>query len=720
MKGNMHAKTLAIVLATTTALQVTGIGSQLLNGVPFVTANAAPVSGAPTQQGTVTTSAAVTVSGPFIGPVPVQTEATATVPASVQSESDLPDTIELTLQVTTSGGATVQITTDAAVQWSYNNERTVATRATVMAPVLITCNGIPSVIDPNFSFNFNVAITGEIDIEKPILPEKDYLTVYDTTTPGAITLKWETATDDTTDASQLRYYLYESENNSYGSIADWEEHGTLLNPGGSIDIDTLDVSGLNNTSTYYFQLIVEDEQGNKTRYCTESYSKAISQIKVIRDRDFLEALIMGIHDHEAFIDESKITYNWLIDGQTVGTGKELPLLQDYVGKTINLEVKVEGYNSNNPYRASYIASVNSIDLLRENNRLTVNGFDYNGNLVSGDDFTFEYEWIVDGQVISNEKSIDLTNYYGKEIEVNVIVNGNSTFNAYGTFKNIDGVSTAISGIPQIGQTLKAKVIDNNGNDMSSALETTYSWWRMDDKNADSIGVEVEKGKAVNVGEDKEYKLTSADAGKYIRLLVRFKDADGVYREIHPVLTTDVVYWRSSGGSSSSSSSSSSSNGTAPVNTATSTTNTTTATNTAKIEKSEDGTIKLVNEAGQAAAGWQQVDGKWYLANANGIAQTGWQQTTDGTWYLLKNDGVMATGWQQTTDGTWYLLKDSGAMATGWQKVNGTWYLLKDNGAMSTGWQKTNGKWYYLYSNGSMASNTVIDGYTVDANGAWVY
>ena len=34
-------------------------------------------------------------------------------------------------------------------------------------------------------------------------------------------------------------------------------------------------------------------------------------------------------------------------------------------------------------------------------------------------------------------------------------------------------------------------------------------------------------------------------------------------------------------------------------------------------------------------------------------------------------------------------------------------------------QKSNGTWYYLYSDGAMASNTVIDGYSLDASGAWI-
>ena len=39
--------------------------------------------------------------------------------------------------------------------------------------------------------------------------------------------------------------------------------------------------------------------------------------------------------------------------------------------------------------------------------------------------------------------------------------------------------------------------------------------------------------------------------------------------------------------------------------------------------------------------------------------------------------------------------------------------------MATGWQQSNGKWYYLNNSGSMASSTVIEGYQLDASGAWV-
>ena len=39
--------------------------------------------------------------------------------------------------------------------------------------------------------------------------------------------------------------------------------------------------------------------------------------------------------------------------------------------------------------------------------------------------------------------------------------------------------------------------------------------------------------------------------------------------------------------------------------------------------------------------------------------------------------------------------------------------------MATGWKYVNNKWYYLNENGDMAYNTVIDGYRLDSDGAWI-
>lgn len=98
---------------------------------------------------------------------------------------------------------------------------------------------------------------------------------------------------------------------------------------------------------------------------------------------------------------------------------------------------------------------------------------------------------------------------------------------------------------------------------------------------------------------------------------------------------------------------------------------------------------------------------------------GWNKNSDGTWSYTKVDGTKANGWLMDNN-TWYYLNSEGVMQTGWIKDKEQWYYLDISGAMHTGWLKdTNGKWYYLYNNGAMAYNTVIDGYTLDASGAWI-
>ena len=57
------------------------------------------------------------------------------------------------------------------------------------------------------------------------------------------------------------------------------------------------------------------------------------------------------------------------------------------------------------------------------------------------------------------------------------------------------------------------------------------------------------------------------------------------------------------------------------------------------------------------------------------------------------------------------------MHKGWLNLGGIWYYLDESGAMMTGWQLINRTWYYMYSSGEMATNTVIDGWRIDGNGA---
>ena len=100
------------------------------------------------------------------------------------------------------------------------------------------------------------------------------------------------------------------------------------------------------------------------------------------------------------------------------------------------------------------------------------------------------------------------------------------------------------------------------------------------------------------------------------------------------------------------------------------------------------------------------------------AASGWQKNNTGWWWENADGSYPVNTWEQI-NGTWYYFDGSGYMTTGWQKVGDIWYYMDGSGAMQTGWVKVGNTWYYMYSSGAMAANTVIDGYTVNADGAWV-
>ncbi|WP_321994005.1 immunoglobulin-like domain-containing protein [Clostridium butyricum] len=120
-------------------------------------------------------------------------------------------------------------------------------------------------------------------------------------------------------------------------------------------------------------------------------------------------------------------------------------------------------------------------------------------------------------------------------------------------------------------------------------------------------------------------------------------------------------------------------------------------------------------------GWiKNENGTWSYTNSQGIKAASTWIYDLGLWYYLNENGIMKTGWHKDIDGSWYYLNNSGNMVTGWIKDNNKWYYLNESGDMQySGWKKINGKWYYFYNNGEMASNTVINGYKVNANGEWI-
>lgn len=139
-----------------------------------------------------------------------------------------------------------------------------------------------------------------------------------------------------------------------------------------------------------------------------------------------------------------------------------------------------------------------------------------------------------------------------------------------------------------------------------------------------------------------------------------------------------------------------------------------------------------NSGSSAPVNWQKDDKGWWVKNQDGsYPKNEWKQINNN-WYFFNGEGYMATGWVAVND-AWYYLdaaegSSNGMMSTGWKLLNDTWYFLSqeagaNNGKMLAGWQLINGKWYYFSTEaganyGKMLANTVIDGYTLGADGAW--
>jgi len=172
----------------------------------------------------------------------------------------------------------------------------------------------------------------------------------------------------------------------------------------------------------------------------------------------------------------------------------------------------------------------------------------------------------------------------------------------------------------------------------------------------------------------------------------------------------------------------------------------------------DGKWYWFNQSGKAADGWRRIGGQWYYFNKSCDMSTGWEKI-GADWYYFGSNGVMradtyidgyyvdADGryqirtarwvrnssgwWYQNADGTypanrwkmidgkWYWFGRYGYAVTGWRQIDGIWYWFNSDCAMVTGWQRINYRWYYFNASGELLTNRYIDGYYVDANGAWI-
>lgn len=131
-------------------------------------------------------------------------------------------------------------------------------------------------IKQSLSYYFNVVVQDEagnkacyqmISLEKDALPPNLVSSVIRTSglKSNQVTLSWTKASDNLSEQSKLKYTVYISETNNISTVTDCENNGRVVVKT-TADLDTCTVKGLKELSLYFFNVVVQDEAGNKTCY----------------------------------------------------------------------------------------------------------------------------------------------------------------------------------------------------------------------------------------------------------------------------------------------------------------------------------------------------------------------------------------------------------------------------------------------------------------------
>jgi len=106
------------------------------------------------------------------------------------------------------------------------------------------------------------------DASVPVAGNSGLITSSSVTSSGLV-LNWTKAIDDASAQSMLQYEVRVSSSNNLATVPNAEANGTVVQAY-TADIATANVTGLDASTTYFFNVIVRDQSGNKSIYVTKS------------------------------------------------------------------------------------------------------------------------------------------------------------------------------------------------------------------------------------------------------------------------------------------------------------------------------------------------------------------------------------------------------------------------------------------------------------------
>ncbi len=191
-----------------------------------------------------------------------------------------------------------------------------------------------------------------LDVTAPT-PGNSGIITFASVAGTSLTLNWTKAADNNDSQSQLQYRVFYSTSNNLDSVSNVETNGTEV---GTItaDIATKNVTGLSASTTYYFNVLVQDTSGNKAIYTSNSQATiAAPDTTPPTPGDSGTITTSNITD-------SSITITWLIAVDDIDVSEDLDYLVYY--STSNNISDVSACESNGTAVGSYAANIDTKDV----------------------------------------------------------------------------------------------------------------------------------------------------------------------------------------------------------------------------------------------------------------------------------------------------------------------------------------------------------------------
>ncbi|MDR0692741.1 MAG: cadherin-like beta sandwich domain-containing protein, partial [Prevotellaceae bacterium] len=279
--------------------------------------------------------------------------------------------------------------------------------------------------------------------DPPIPGNSGNITVTGVTMQG-LTLNWTKATDAVTSGANLKYYVYRSTSDNVGTIGDCKTNGTLLNTNGTADIGTYSVTGLMSNTTYYFNVVAENEIGNMAAYTAVSATTERATLTNLTANELTPPFDPGIMEYTVTLP---CDVNSFTVGATPNAGSTVDYLVDDVPATFPLSL-------NTPHITTLVIRVTAGDgvTTQDYTVAVTRPFDVsiirtywndvlavNLNTATNGGYTFsDFQWTRNGQPVANETGPYL-----------YLPASSSDFDSYSVRLTTDGQTLPVCGSVQI-------------------------------------------------------------------------------------------------------------------------------------------------------------------------------------------------------------------------------------------------------------------------------